>query len=185
MSSPRRVRFLLHGLIIVGLAFRPLVLRAQTDSVPTVSFRLDEIVVVAHRTPTLLRESVAATSVFTRSDIEGLHARNLWEILQHVPGLTFVERDGAGRLPRAVARGFFGGGETSYVLLIIDGTPANDTRTGVVEWSQVPVSAIERIEVVRGSASVVYGDAALGAVVHVVTSGGSRPAGVSGTMTAG
>ena len=169
----------------MGLAFRPTVLRAQTDSVPPVAFRLDEIVVVVHRTPTLLRESVAATSVFTRSDIEGLHARNLWEILQHVPGLTFVERDGAGQLPMAVARGFFGGGETSYVLLTIDGIPANDTRTGLAEWNQIPVSAIERIEVLRGSASVVYGDAALGAVVHVVTSGGSRPAGVSGTLTGG
>ncbi len=162
-----------------------MVLRAQTDSVPTVSFRLDEIIVVAHRTPTLLRESVAATSVLTRSDIEGLHARNLWEILQHVPGLTFVERDGAGQLPMAVARGFFGGGETSYVLLTIDGTPANDTRTGLAEWSQIPVSAIERIEVLRGSASVVYGDAALGAVVHVMTRGGSRPAGVSGALRGG
>ena len=145
---------------------------------------MDEIVVVADRTPTLQRQSVAATSVLTRSDIEKLHAGSLWEVLQHVPGLTFVDRDGSGQLPMAIARGFFGGGETSYVLLTVDGVPINDVRTGLAEWTQIPVSEIDRIEVLRGSASTVYGDAALGAVVNVIT-GGPVPPRVRAAATLG
>jgi outer membrane cobalamin receptor len=144
---------------------------AQADSIPAPSFHLDEIVVVAHRFGAPLRESVAATSVLTREDLNSLAARTLPEVLRAIPGLLFVERDGGGRLPMAVARGFFGGGETSYVLLTVDGVPVNDGRTGVVEWTQIPLSEIERVEVLRGSASEAYGDAALGAVVNVVTRG--------------
>lgn len=153
----------------------PASLHAQTDTLPRAAYRLDDVVVVVDRVGLPLRQSVAATSVLTRADLDGLPARTLPDVLRSIPGIVFVERDGSGRLPMAVARGFFGGGETSYVLLTIDGVPANDDRTGVVEWTQIPLSEIDRIEVLRGSASVAWGDAALGAVVNVVTrSGQSR-----------
>jgi outer membrane cobalamin receptor len=151
------------------LALAPASSLAQTDSVPPPTFHLDEIVVVAHRFGAPVRQSVAATSVVTREDLESTVAGTLPEVLRTIPGLLFVERDGGGRLPMAVARGFFGGGETSYVLLTVNGVPINDGRTGVAEWTQIPLSEIERVEVLRGSASEAYGDAALGAVVNVVT----------------
>ena len=141
---------------------------AQVDSAAR-PYQLEEQVVVAHRTPTLLRESIAATTVLDRVTLERLPARTLADALSYVPGLTFTTRDGTGQLPMAVARGFFGGGETDYVLLTVDGIPANDLRTGLAEWTQIPLAAIERVEVIRGGASTAYGDAALGAVVNVVT----------------
>jgi len=148
---------------------------AQADVPPAAAFRLDSLVVVADRYATALRNTVTATSLLTRSDLTALPARTLADALATVPGLIFVEQDGSGRLPIAIARGFFGGGETSYVLLTIDGIPANDGRTGLVEWSRIPLAEVERIEVLRGSASVSYGDAALGAVINVVTRSSSRP----------
>jgi vitamin B12 transporter len=141
---------------------------AQVDSAAR-PHQLEEKVVVAHRTPTLLRESIAATTVLDRVTLERLPARTLADALSYVPGLTFTARDGTGQLPMAVARGFFGGGETDYVLLTVDGIPVNDLRTGLAEWTQIPLAAIERVEVLRGGASSAYGDAALGAVVNVVT----------------
>ncbi len=150
---------------------------AQAGSQPPVPWRLDSLVVVADRYATALRNTVAATSLLTRSDLAAIPARTLAEALEAVPGLIFVEQDGSGRLPIAIARGFFGGGETSYVLLTIDGVPANDGRTGLVEWSRIPLANVERVEVLRGSASVSYGDAALGAVVNVVTRGAARATG--------
>ena len=144
----------------------PIAAQADSDPAPHV---LDEHVVVAHRAPTVLRQSIAATTVLDRGTLDRLPGRTLADVLRHVPGLTFVARDGAGELPMAIARGFFGGGETDYVLLTVDGTPVNDLRTGTAEWTQIPVAAIERVEVLRGGASVAYGDAALGAVVNVVT----------------
>jgi outer membrane cobalamin receptor len=179
VAAPLLRRSSLFGVSLLALG--PGGVSAQTDSLPPPTFHLDEIVVVAHRFRAPLRESVAATSVLTREDLETLPARTLSEALRTVPGLIFVERDGEGRLPIAVARGFFGGGETSYVLLTVDGVPINDGRTGVVEWTQIPLSEIERVEILRGSASEAYGDAALGAVVNVVT----RGVGTSGVTEGG
>jgi outer membrane receptor protein involved in Fe transport len=157
------------GLVAAGQAFAQADSASRSDTLPVARYRLDELTVVAHRRPTLIRESAIATSVVSRRMIERLPVRTLADALGYVPGLVFLERDGSGQLPMAVARGFFGGGETDYVHLIIDGVPANDVRTGTVQWTQVPLASVERIEVVRGGASTMYGDAAMGAVVSVIT----------------
>jgi outer membrane cobalamin receptor len=170
-GTPSRYRRIAAWLPAAALLAVPAGVLAQAapDSVPAEPYRLDELVVVADRYATTLRSTVTATSVLTRADLDALPARTLAEALETVPGLIFVEQDGSGRLPIAIARGFFGGGETSYVLLTVDGVPVNDGRTGLVEWSRVPLEDVERIEVLRGSASASYGDAALGAVINVVT----------------
>lgn len=144
---------------------------AQAPDEGQSAYQLDEVVVIAHRTETALRESAAATTVLNRSVIEQLPVRRLPDVLRYVPGLIFVDRDGAGELSMSIARGFFGGGETEYVLVTVNDIPINDLRTGGVDWTQIPIAAIERIEVLRGAASTVYGDAAIGAVVNIVTSG--------------
>ncbi len=160
-------------------------LLAQMDSLRPPLHYLDTVAVVAHRAPTVLRESAAATTVLTRDVIERIPARTLTDVLRYVPGLLFVERDGAGELPMAVVRGFFGGGETEYVILTVNGVPVNDLRTGLVEWSRIRPSDVERIEVLRGAASTLYGDAALGAVINVVTRDAGIPVGVVGEARAG
>ncbi|HEU5184886.1 MAG TPA: TonB-dependent receptor [Gemmatimonadaceae bacterium] len=141
---------------------------AQSDST-TSTHRLDATVVVAHRIPLDLRGSTAAVSVITRADLDRTQARTLPDALRYLPGLFFTSRDGGGALPVAMARGFFGGGENEYVLLLVDGVPVNTTRTTLVEWTSIPVAVIERIEVFRGSGSVLYGDAAIGGVINVIT----------------
>jgi iron complex outermembrane recepter protein len=141
---------------------------AQSDSTAT-THQLDATVVVAHRIPTDLRASTAAVNVITRADLERTQARTLPEALRYVPGLVFSSRDGGGALPVVAARGFFGGGENEYVLLMVDGIPVNTPRTSLVEWMSIPVAAIERIELFRGSGSVLYGDVAIGGVINVIT----------------
>ena len=141
---------------------------AQTDSTAS-THQLDATVVVAHRVATDLRASTAAVSVITRADLDRTQARTLLDALRFIPGLRFTSLDGSGSLPVASARGFFGGGENEYVLLLIDGIPVNTTRTTLAEWLSIPVAAIERIEVFRGSGSVLYGDAAIGGVINVIT----------------
>lgn len=154
-----------------------------TEDVPI--YWLDEIVVVSDRTDVLLRESTWATSVISRSSLQQLSVRNLAEVLRYVPGLTFVEKDGSGHIPMAIVRGFFGGGETEYILLLVDGIPINDLRTGLAEWSQIPLSSIERIEILRGGSSAVYGDAALGAVVNVITNTSNEAKAFSSSLILG
>ena len=146
---------------------------AQSDSTAT-THQLDATVVVAHRIATDLRASTAAVSVITRADLDRTQAHTLPDALRFIPGFRFTSLDGSGALPVASARGFFGGGENEYVLLLIDGIPVNTTRTTLVEWMTIPVATIERIEVFRGAGSVLYGDAAIGGVINVITRAPTR-----------
>jgi outer membrane receptor protein involved in Fe transport len=80
-----------------------------------------------------------------------------------------LQGDGLGLAPRLIVRGFYGGGETDYATVLIDGVPATELVTGAVNWDLVPLQAIEAIEVVRGGSSPLYGDAAVGGVVNLIT----------------
>src|SRR5688572_20354273 len=126
---------------------------AQPDSIAS-THQLDATIVIAHRIPLDLRASTAAVSVITRADLDRTQARTLPDALRFIPGLRFTSLDGGGSLPVASARGFFGGGENEYVLLLVDGIPVNTPRTTLAEWMSIPVATIERIEVFRGSGSV-------------------------------
>jgi len=139
---------------------------AQVD---TTLYKLDTIVVTGDRAELPLKEMTKPVSIISRAEIKQLPARNLVDVLNFVPGLSFVDQDGDGLLPMPIVRGFFGGGEAEYVLLIIDGVPVNDLRNGLVNWNAVALSDIERIEVSRGGGSAAYGDLALGAVVNIET----------------
>jgi iron complex outermembrane receptor protein len=156
--------------LVIALVGQSLATAASArDSVPPPPSGLEEIVVVGDRTEGRIRESTWATSVLRRDMIVRFPARNLTDALTLLPGSLFLERDGTGRTPMAISRGFYGGGETEYALLSVDGMPLNDVRTGLIEWSELPLQEVERVEVLRGGGSTVYGDQAMGAVVNVVT----------------
>ena len=142
---------------------------SPADSLCLPTYQMDAVIVVAERSPTVLREAFAASSILTGESIRELPVTDLAGALSFVPGMTVIDLDGSGTRPIFAVRGFFGGGKTEYVLLTIDGRPANDLRTGLIDWNQIPLNQIERIEVLRGQGSAEYGDAALAAVVNVVT----------------
>ncbi|HEY0018549.1 MAG TPA: TonB-dependent receptor [Longimicrobium sp.] len=132
---------------------------------------LAPVIVTAERSRTPLAASTAAVSVITGDELRRAPVRTLADALQRVPGLAFVDMDGLGLNPLPTVRGFYGGGEAEYVVLLVDGRPVGAQQTGVAPWELVPVSAVERVEVVRGGASSLYGDGVLGGVVNVVTRG--------------
>lgn len=153
----------------------PSLVRAQHPSPPT----LGAVVVVAERTATPINQSTAAVTRLSAADISRLPYTTVADVLRHVPGIAVVDFDGAGRDPQLMTRGFYGGGEAEYVLVLVDGRPANLTHNGTVAWETLPpLSAIAAIEVVRGSASALYGDAAVAGVINIVTrtvsGGGAR-----------
>src|SRR5690606_36091672 len=61
------------------------------------------------------------------------------------------------------------GGEAEYMVVLLNGKPVNDVQAGLVRWDAIPLTAIESIEIVRGGRSALYGDAALGAVLNIIT----------------
>jgi len=147
------------------------ILAAQSPrrSSDTATTRLDPVVVTAARVDAALTTSAAAVTRLSGESLRRLPVRTIADALQFVPGMVVLQGDGLGMAPRLVVRGFYGGGETDYATVLIDGVPATELATGQVNWDLVPLQAIESIEIVRGGASPLYGDAAVGGVVNLIT----------------
>lgn len=133
---------------------------------------LGAVVIVAERSATPLNRSAAAVTRLTRADLARLPNATLADVLGRVPGFAIVNFDGLGRDPQAMVRGFYGGGEADYVVVMVDGRAVSRGHNGTVPWDELPpLPAIESIEIVRGSASTMHGDAAVAGVINIVTRG--------------
>lgn len=144
---------------------------------------LDAVVVTADRAPAPLATSTAAVSVIPGRTLRQLPVRSLGDALRMMPGFSVIDFEGGGEDPKLTVRGFYGAGEAEYVTVLVDGKPLNAPQTGVVDWDLVPLAAIQSVEVVRGGASSLYGDAAIGGVVNVITR--MPPGSVRARATAG
>lgn len=156
-------------LFVLLIALTPGILFAQdADTLSVVG--MDQMIITADRYESIRSESTGAITVLKGSSILQLAGvQNLGGILSQVPGFAMLHLDGAGYDVQPIVRGFYGGGEAEYVLLMIDGQPVNALETGLVNWDQIPLAAIESIEILRGGASSLYGDAAIGGVVNIIT----------------
>ena len=131
--------------------------------------RLDPVVVTAARVDAPLTTSASAVTRLSGEALRKLPVQSVSDALQYVPGIIVLQGDGLGLAPRLVTRGFYGGGETEYTTVLIDGVPTTELTTGQVNWDLVPLQAIQSIEIVRGGASPLYGDAAVGGVINLIT----------------
>lgn len=134
-----------------------------------------EIVVTAERVEHRIEKTTAAITVLTRNDIEKVPAKNLAELVGLAPGMLVLFPHSSGTVPMVLSRGFFGGGEVEYVRLLVDGIPVYDVESGIADWRAIDAAAIERIELVRGTGSALWGDTALGGVVQVFTKKSADP----------
>ncbi|MCI0433207.1 MAG: TonB-dependent receptor [Gemmatimonadetes bacterium] len=170
-AGRRRIGAVSAGIVILASATAPAHAMqdrtVQSDS-STVT-RLDALVVSIERTALPLRLATGAVTVLTREDLRGAPVRTLADAVQRAPGAAFFDRDGLGGDPQLVMRGFYGGGEAEYALLVLDGQPLNHLESGRIDWDLIPLSSIESIEIVRGGMSGAWGDAAIGGVIHVRT----------------
>ncbi len=180
-----RTSALLVGALVLG-SFSP-VDALQAPPTDTVVHELASLVVTANRAPSLLESSTASVSVLRGAELERLsEAGGLASALHSVPGFAFLPFDGSGYDPKATVRGFYGGGEVEYVLVLLDGQPLSDLETGLIDWNRVPRENVESVEILRGGASSLYGDAALGGVINIITRTGdvAAPTDVTATLAA-
>ncbi|MEP7345143.1 MAG: TonB-dependent receptor [Gemmatimonadaceae bacterium] len=134
--------------------------------------QLNAIVVTAERARSAIGSSVSAVTRVSGADLARMPGVTLADVLRLAPGISVVSFDGLGYDPQVMARGFYGGGEAEYVVVLVDGRPVNQLHTGVVAWDVLPpVASIEAVEIVRGGGSSLYGDAAVAGVINVVTRG--------------
>ncbi len=134
--------------------------------------RLEPVVVSASRVEQKLRDVPANVTVITREDIQQSPARTVDDLLRQIPGFSLFRRSSsivANASTQGVSLRGIGPSAVSRTLVLLDGVPFNDPFGGWVYWSKVPLESVERIEVVRGGGSAVYGNYALGGVINIVT----------------
>lgn len=129
---------------------------------------LEEIVVTAHRTPRAVRAIPAHVTVLDGEELERAGHVVLLDALRSVAGLHVVQGGSFG----AVTSVFVRGGESDYVQVLVDGVPVN-APGGQYDFAHLSVEQIDRVEIVRGPASSLYGSDAVSAVIQVITRTGT------------
>jgi len=131
---------------------------------------LPETLVTATRSETVKNELASASTVYTREDIERLQVRTLPDLLKGSAGLDVVQNGGYGQ-PSSV---FIRGTDPSHVLVLIDGIKAGSISLGTAAFELIPVDQIERVEIIRGPQSSLYGSEAIGGVIQIFTRKGKQ-----------
>lgn len=134
--------------------------------------QLDPVLVTATRTPRPQSATLAPHTVITRADIERTQARSVRELLRRSPGISIANQGGAGKITELRLRGT----ESDHVLVLVDGVRYNSATSGLAAIQDLPVEQIERIEIVRGPRSSLYGSEAIGGVIQIFTREGGGDA---------
>src|SRR3954465_7355625 len=133
-----------------------------------------DIVVTPSRTEEPIQRAGSAVTVITADEIEQSSVRDVGDLLRRSPGLTVTQNGGPGQIQTVRMRG----GESRHTLVLIDGIRVNDPSTTGREFdfSTLVLADVERIEVLRGPQSALYGSDAMGGVINIITKKGGGPA---------
>jgi len=148
------------------LFFYSLIVFAQTDTLKTT---LSEIVVTANRTETPYYSIASSVTIITSDEISKKHYNTVVDVLREVPGLSIVQQGGQGK----IANLFMRGANSNHTLVFIDGVKVNDASSpnNAFDFSILNTSDIEKIEIVRGPQSTLYGSDAIAGVINIITKG--------------
>jgi len=131
-----------------------------------------ELVVSATRIPTSEDETPASVTVITSDDLSIHQTERVADALRSVPGLSVVQSGTAGQLTSVFTRGL----RSEHTQVLIDGVPINQGLAGLFNFADLTIDNIDRIEVVRGPQSTVYGPRAMAGVIQIFTKqGGDMP----------
>ncbi len=154
MKLPYHTLSLALALALPGLA--------SAEQAPT---ELDDVVVTATRTPVSIADSVVPVQVIDREQIDRSQAASLLDLLRGRAGLDFVNQGGAGKITSLFMRG----SASSQVLVLVDGVRIGAASSGMPALQDLPIDQIERVEIVRGPRSSLYGSEAIGGVIQIFT----------------
>src|SRR5206468_8359662 len=142
--------------------------------------RLKELVVTATRTPTPPDAVVSSITTISGDDLRARGLHFVQDALREVPGAAVVQVGSFG----GVSSLFLRGGESDYVKVLVDGVPVNQSG-GAFDWANLTLDNVDRIEVLRGPASVLYGSDAVTGVVQIFTRRGSASSNAFAAVEAG
>jgi iron complex outermembrane recepter protein len=145
---------------------------------------MKEVVVTGTRFEERIERIPANITVIDEEDIRNSNARSVPDLLRSQEGIVVRDLLGTGKTAQVDLRGF---GESApfNVLVLVDGRRVNEIDLSGVDWTQIPIENIERIEILRGTGSVLYGDNAVGGVINIITKIPSHKPSFTAGATAG
>lgn len=156
--------------LALAIAALPLAAAAESSLDYEQALKLPNTVVTASRTAQDSKETTAAVTVFTRDDIERLQPVNVADLLSRVPGVQIIQSGGRGSSTSVMIRGT----SNAQSLVLVDGVRVGSASLGGASLQHLNLEQIERIEVLRGARSAVYGSDAIGGVIQIFTRRGSE-----------
>jgi vitamin B12 transporter len=163
---------LVHAACFAVCAASPLLAQSQNQSInnqpSSVSAPMSssgDIVVTATRTEQRIQDALPAMTLISRADIDRSLTSDLPTLLRQVGGLEIAQTGG----PGSQASAFMRGANSNHTLVLVDGVPINNLNFGTAALEHISLVNVERIEIVRGNVSSLYGSAAIGGVIQVFT----------------
>lgn len=150
------------------LLFLAIILNGQID---TLNSQLDEITISANKNETSLLNTASSVTIISSKQIELKQSSTVVDLLKDVPGVTISQQGGTGKLSSVFMRG----ANSNFVLVMIDNVEVNDPSSAqnAFDFSSLQVSDIERIEIVKGPQSTLYGSEATAGIINILTKTGS------------
>ncbi len=159
--------------------------QAQNKNDGNTAVTMGEVIVTATRDNQETRKTPANVSVITAEEINKTGATTIVEALDKLESIQFRTFSGNASQALIDVRGFGGDNPYGKTLVLLDGRRLNRSDMASINWLQMPVNTIERIEVVRGPGSVLYGDAAIGGTIHIITKKGKGKPKFNASVLAG
>lgn len=161
------------GFILISflfLIFNSNILCEEQDKSGPEVLELGDIIVTPSRIEQYYRTSSVNVSVVKEKEIKRSGAIEISQLLDTLPSVNIIDYGSLGAAKSIYTRG----ASSSQVITLIDGRIVNTPRDGVADYNQIPLDNIERIEVLRGPASSIYGAGAVGGVINIVTKSGKE-----------
>jgi vitamin B12 transporter len=149
----------------LALALFPCLAHAATPAGAASARRLPEVVITAARMAQTVDASLADVSVITRAQISASGAPDLIDLLRREAGIDVARTGGPGQQTSVFIRGT----NSNQVLVLVDGVRVASANTGAFAWEQLPLDAVQRIEIVRGPRAAQWGSDAIGGVIQIFT----------------
>ncbi len=140
----------------------------DSKKTPQSTVVMQEVVVTGTRFEERIERIPTNITVIDKQDIQNSNARTVPDLLRFEEGIVVRDLLGTGKTAQVDLRGF--GESAPYnVLVLVDGRRVNEIDLSGTDWTQIPIEHIERVEIVRGTGSVLYGDNAVGGVINIIT----------------
>lgn len=155
------------GKVVFAITFSLLV-ATQGYADDTKPVEMETVVVTGTRTEQEVKKIPANVTVISQEDIKNSTAQNVADLMRGEQGIVVRDWTGNGKNVSVDMRGF-GENAAANSLVLVDGRRVNSTDLSGVDWTQIPLEQVERIEIVRGTGTVLYGDNAVGGVINIIT----------------